>query len=249
MRRADGSCQPSTGAAWRGAAPSRRGAPDAPGWSATCHSASRERHLRFGSARRAAGRDVHRRAGRLQRRRQWRQSRTSAHGIGADAIAGPRPPPTDRGRTSATAAPSTQVSRSPSSAAPAATRMPGLGPGLRRLEGLTVRALPRRLRADQHLRGGRRIARRAIRQPRHRQHRHPLVPGRLARRVDAGPVWRRAVDDRYHLVLLDEQSRAVRVAVIHPGSIPAAARKIVPALPNTLSRSDVDGLLALRLPK
>jgi len=65
----------------------------------------------------------------------------------------------------------------------------------------------------------------------------------------AGPVWRRATDDRYYLVLLDEQSRAVQVAVIHPGSIPAAARTIVPALPNTLTRSAVDGLMALRLPK
>jgi len=65
----------------------------------------------------------------------------------------------------------------------------------------------------------------------------------------AGPVWRRATDDRYDLVLLDEQSRAVQVAVVHPGSIPAAARTIVPAWPNTLTRSAVDGLMALRLPK
>lgn len=65
----------------------------------------------------------------------------------------------------------------------------------------------------------------------------------------AGPVWRRAQDDRYYLVLLDEQSRAVQVAVIHPGNVPAAARTIVPALPNTITRGAVDGLMGLRLPK
>ena len=65
----------------------------------------------------------------------------------------------------------------------------------------------------------------------------------------AGPVWRRAQDDRYYLILLDEQSRAVQIAVIHPGSIPAAAKTIVPALPNTITRGAVDGLLGLRLPK
>ncbi|HBK45323.1 MAG TPA: hypothetical protein DDZ67_02570, partial [Xanthomonadaceae bacterium] len=65
----------------------------------------------------------------------------------------------------------------------------------------------------------------------------------------AGPVWRRARDDRYYLLLLDEQSRTVQVAVVHPGNIPAALKDVVPALPNSIERSAVDGLLNLRLPK
>lgn len=68
-------------------------------------------------------------------------------------------------------------------------------------------------------------------------------------RGSAGPVWRRAVDDRYYLVLLDEQSRAVQVAVVHPGNIPASLKAIVPALPNTITRGAVDALMGLRLPK
>jgi hypothetical protein len=62
-------------------------------------------------------------------------------------------------------------------------------------------------------------------------------------------VWRRPVDDRYYLVLLDEQSRAVQVAMVHPGAIPASLKAIVPALPNTITRAAVDSLMGLRLPK
>lgn len=65
----------------------------------------------------------------------------------------------------------------------------------------------------------------------------------------AGPVWRRARDDRYYLMLLDEQSRTVQIAVVHPSRIPTAIQAVLPALPNTLSRTDVDALLALRLPR
>lgn len=67
-------------------------------------------------------------------------------------------------------------------------------------------------------------------------------------RGSAGPVWRRPVDDRYYLVLLDEQSRAVQVAMVHPGAIPASLKAIVPALPNTITRAAVDSLMGLRLP-
>jgi hypothetical protein len=65
----------------------------------------------------------------------------------------------------------------------------------------------------------------------------------------AGPAWRRARDDRFYLFLLDERSRTVQVAVIHPGNIPAAARAIVPAMPNVITRSVVDGFANLRLPR
>ena len=68
-------------------------------------------------------------------------------------------------------------------------------------------------------------------------------------RGSAGPVWRRPVDDRYYLVLLDEQSRAVQVAMVHPGAIPASLKAIVPALPNTITRAAIDSLMGLRLPK
>jgi hypothetical protein len=64
-----------------------------------------------------------------------------------------------------------------------------------------------------------------------------------------GPMWRRALDDRYYLVLLDEATRSVQVAVIHPSNVPAALASLLPALPNELSRSFVDSLVQLRLPE
>ncbi|HVK74001.1 MAG TPA: DUF2403 domain-containing lipoprotein [Kofleriaceae bacterium] len=69
------------------------------------------------------------------------------------------------------------------------------------------------------------------------------------RAMAAGPAWRRARDDRFYLFLLDERSRTVQVAVIHPGNIPPAAQAIVPALPNVIPRSVVDGFVDLRLPQ
>lgn len=69
------------------------------------------------------------------------------------------------------------------------------------------------------------------------------------RAMKQGPAWRRALDDRYYLFLLDENSRTVQVAVIHPGKLPPAAQKFLPALPNTVARADIDGFLSLRLPQ
>jgi hypothetical protein len=69
------------------------------------------------------------------------------------------------------------------------------------------------------------------------------------RAMSAGPAWRRAQDDRFYLFLMDERSRTVQVAVIHPGKIPAAAQQILPALPTVIPRSVVDGFLNLRLPQ
>lgn len=69
------------------------------------------------------------------------------------------------------------------------------------------------------------------------------------RAMKEGPAWRRAQDDRYYLFLLDESSRVVQVAVMHPGKLPPAAQAIVPALPNTVPRAVIDGFLNLRLPQ
>ncbi len=64
-----------------------------------------------------------------------------------------------------------------------------------------------------------------------------------------GPMWRRALDDRYYLILLDEATRTVQVAVIHPDNVPEALASLLPSLPNVLSRPFVDGLVQLRLPE
>lgn len=64
-----------------------------------------------------------------------------------------------------------------------------------------------------------------------------------------GPAWRRARDDRFYVFLLDERSRTVQVAVIHPGNVPATARTLLPAMPNVIARSVVDDLRTLRLPR
>lgn len=68
------------------------------------------------------------------------------------------------------------------------------------------------------------------------------------RAMAAGPAWRRARDDRFYMFLLDERSRTVQVAVIHPGKIPSAAQPIIPAVPTVLQRSAIEGFLDLRLP-
>ncbi|MBN2526674.1 MAG: DUF2403 domain-containing protein [Deltaproteobacteria bacterium] len=69
------------------------------------------------------------------------------------------------------------------------------------------------------------------------------------RAMAEGPMWRRALDDRYYLILLDEATRTVQVAVIHPDNVPDELTSLLPALPNELSRPFVDGLVQLRLPK
>jgi hypothetical protein len=72
--------------------------------------------------------------------------------------------------------------------------------------------------------------------------------------VDAGgeadgcPVWRRPVGDRYFMILLDEPSRTIQVAVVHPQGIPSKAAALLPDLPATLDRGMVDDLVAMRLP-
>jgi hypothetical protein len=64
-----------------------------------------------------------------------------------------------------------------------------------------------------------------------------------------GPVWRRATDDRWYLVLLDADARTVQVAVLHPGKLPAAAGALLPALPGEVPGAAITALLDLRLPR
>jgi hypothetical protein len=63
------------------------------------------------------------------------------------------------------------------------------------------------------------------------------------------PVWRRPDGDRYFFILLDEQERAIQVGIVHPANIPPALAAVLPALPNTVSRADIDALVRLRLPE
>ncbi len=80
----------------------------------------------------------------------------------------------------------------------------------------------------------------------------PLMHGAVIdadhRASEEGPVWRRPLDDRFFVILLDESARTVQVAVIPPGTIPPALMTLFPALPGVVQRNVIDALLALRLP-
>ena len=65
---------------------------------------------------------------------------------------------------------------------------------------------------------------------------------------DGCPVWRRPAGDRYFMILLDERRRTIQVAIIHPENVPAAAAALLPELPIEVERSDIEGLIDLRLP-
>lgn len=64
-----------------------------------------------------------------------------------------------------------------------------------------------------------------------------------------GPVWRRSVDERYYLVLLDQDARTVKVSVLHPRNLPAAASMLLPALPNQVPQAAITSLLEMSLPQ
>ena len=66
--------------------------------------------------------------------------------------------------------------------------------------------------------------------------------------TDGCPVWRRPDGDRYFFILLDEAERMIQVGIVHPAKIPASIAGILPNLPGTLARDDIDGVLELRLP-
>jgi hypothetical protein len=72
---------------------------------------------------------------------------------------------------------------------------------------------------------------------------------RFGGETDGCPVWRRPVGDRYFLLLLDEAERSVQVGILHPDNIDAAAADLLPDLPFALSRSSIDALLQMRLPR
>lgn len=65
---------------------------------------------------------------------------------------------------------------------------------------------------------------------------------------DGCPVWKRPVGDRYFVVLLDEATRKIQVAIIHPGNVPSALAPLLPALPSSVARTTVESLVNLRLP-
>ncbi len=65
---------------------------------------------------------------------------------------------------------------------------------------------------------------------------------------DGCPVWKRPIGDRYFVVLLDEVTRRVQVAVVHPERVPSSIATVLPALPRALPRSVIDALADLRLP-
>lgn len=75
----------------------------------------------------------------------------------------------------------------------------------------------------------------------------PVIP--VGGKADGCPVWKRPQGDRYFVVLLDEATRSMNVAIVHPENVPAAAAPVIPALPATLTRTMVDALAAMRLPE
>jgi hypothetical protein len=66
--------------------------------------------------------------------------------------------------------------------------------------------------------------------------------------TDGCPVWRRPEGDRYFLLLLDERARQIQVAVLHPANLDLSLSPLLPSVPNTVTRTDIDAILALRLP-
>jgi hypothetical protein len=65
-----------------------------------------------------------------------------------------------------------------------------------------------------------------------------------------GAAFRRpATGYRYFVMLLDVSSRSIQLALIHPGSIPAAVSALLPNLPQQVPQSAITGLLQLRLPR
>jgi hypothetical protein len=65
--------------------------------------------------------------------------------------------------------------------------------------------------------------------------------------TDGCPVWRRPDGDRYFFILLDEATRSIQVAMLHPSALPDAARDVFPEFPERVERAGIDGLMGLRL--
>jgi hypothetical protein len=71
-----------------------------------------------------------------------------------------------------------------------------------------------------------------------------VTPGR-----GSGAAFRRPAGGyRYFVILMDEDTRTVQLAMIHPDNVPVEADPVLPGLPAVISRTDVDNLLSMRLP-
>lgn len=75
----------------------------------------------------------------------------------------------------------------------------------------------------------------------------PVIP--VGGKADGCPVWKRPRGDRYFLVLLDELTRTMNMAIVHPENVPSALAPILPQIPATLGREAIDALAATRLPE
>lgn len=53
---------------------------------------------------------------------------------------------------------------------------------------------------------------------------------------------------RYFVVLLDENTRTVQIALVHPGNVPGSVASLLPNFPEQIPRATVDALVDLRLP-
>lgn len=67
--------------------------------------------------------------------------------------------------------------------------------------------------------------------------------------ADGCPMWRRPSGDRYFMILLDETTRIIQVAIIHPDNVPTAASDLLPHFPLAVDRSAIDRLVSMRLPE
>jgi hypothetical protein len=65
-----------------------------------------------------------------------------------------------------------------------------------------------------------------------------------------GAAFRRPTTGyRYFIVLFDVKTRTVQMALLHPGDVPLMVGALLPALPKQISRTLIDDILGLRLPK
>lgn len=65
-----------------------------------------------------------------------------------------------------------------------------------------------------------------------------------------GAAFRRPTKGyRYFIILLDVESRAIQLGLVHPQAIPSSLKGVLPALPSQLERGAIDAMLQLRLPQ
>jgi Glycine-rich protein domain (DUF2403)/Putative TOS1-like glycosyl hydrolase (DUF2401) len=68
----------------------------------------------------------------------------------------------------------------------------------------------------------------------------PTMPGAAFRRPANGY--------RFFVILLDVKTRQIQLALIHPANAPATVASLLPGLPQQVTRTTIDNVLALRLP-